>query len=185
MSKGPWKPETKSKHRSRPPVKPIKEADFNAQPANKGAGIPPPLPPISGPGEGSPVGETVGSPGSGAVVFEEGKIKGGLGKAFCSITQGLAAVSNHFLKNSKYEIEFTPVEPEMGDLWAEFAYPVLKLHLPDLEKNPHLVLVMMTGLILSGKIRIKTKEVKPNARGEINPAVGSPNGNTPPDSGVS
>ena len=177
MSKGPWKPETKSKHGKRPAVKPVVFEDPD-KPA-PASSVPPPLAPLSSPSGsgGGPAGDGAAPQPAPGVVFDESKIKGGLGTAFCSVTQGLAALINHLLRSSRYEVEFTPVEPEMGALWAEFAFPVLKLHLPDLEKNPHLVLVLMTGMILSGKIRIKTREVKvygePNRDGDTAPKENS------------
>lgn len=152
MSKGTWKKETRARRADA-------EAQFNSkanQPENEivtdppGSGLPPPLPPL----------EPLRKPNP--AVFDETKIKGGLGKAFCTATQGIANVTNYVLRNTPYRIEFSPVETEEGELWAEFAYPVIKSRLPDLEKNPVTVLVIMTGMILSGKIRIKKKEIPTN-----------------------
>lgn len=167
MSKGPWKAESKAKNKfKRAAIKPLTDKD--------GAAIPSatldPLP--SGPQPLPVFGATPGEPGAippaGGALFDETKIKGGMGKVFCSMTAGLAAILNGALKNTQYTVEFEPVDPAEGDLWAEFAFPVLKMHLPNLEQNPHTVLAVMTVAILSGKIRFTKKERHeyPNPRAE-------------------
>lgn len=173
MSKGPWKPETKQKHKapprrhSRPPVKPPEgdEPVHHGEPVdNSSASHIKPLPLFAGGDAPLPGGEDApaGDADPAAPAFDEAKIKAGIGKVFCTTVAGVASMLNHALRNSAYQVHFEPVEPEMGELWAEFAFPVLKMHMPDLEKNPHMTLVTMTIFILSGKIRVTRKEVKPN-----------------------
>lgn len=173
MSKGPWKPESKTKNKfKRAAIKPLSEKE-SVIPAAVDA---PPSGPQPLPIFGAPSSTDGGIPAAnGPVVFDETKIKGGMGKVFISATAGIAAILNGALKNTQYTVEFEAVQPEEGDLWAEFAFPVLKMHLPNMEQNPHTVLAVMTVAILSGKIRVTKKERydNPSPRTDT-PAASSP-----------
>lgn len=86
-------------------------------------------------------------------------LKSSLGGAFCSTVQGLANLVNYGLRNSPYRVEFTPVDSAEGEVWAECALPVFKAYFPKLQEDPKVLLVVVTVMILSGKIKIKKVEV--------------------------
>lgn len=92
-----------------------------------------------------------------------------LGKTFCSTTDGIARAINGMLKNSSVRIEFEPVSPEEGELWGTFALPVLKEYFPKLQEDPKITLVVMTVMILGGKVKISKKPIV-----EDNPNVTTP-----------
>lgn len=122
--------------------------------------LPPPMPPLGSRNPEMAPGET--RPPGRAAVLDDAKLKDGLAKTFLSVTQGVPRLANYALQNSAYQIEFRPVTPEEGDLWATFALPVLKMYLPNVEQHPVTVLATVTVGILIGKIEIKKKEA-PNA----------------------
>ena len=95
-----------------------------------------------------------------APLMDESKLKAGLAKTFCSTTQGLARSLNFIIEKSGYVIEFSVPSAEEGELWAEFALPVLKQWFPKLETQPGVTLCVVSGLILSGKIHLKKKGIK-------------------------
>lgn len=164
MAKGKWKKKAEARRAVLADAlefgKPISAAGALSEAP---APLEPPAPPVAVPPPLAPL-----EPEPKRAAVKDGidplKIKEGLGKTFCSATQGLANITNYFLRSTPYRVEFTPVAPEEGETWAEFAYPVIKSKLPDLENNPVTVLVIMTGLILSGKIRVHNKQQEaPNA----------------------
>lgn len=168
MSKGPWK-----KKRFKETLADAPPTDSVRATATPGA-IPPPLPPLGGLGTDEPKETGTDAPGSGpGASLDETRLKAGLGKAFCSVTKGLAAFLNTVLKNSAYQIELIAVEPEEGDLWAEFALPVFKDLFPKFQEDPKVALMVITGLILSGKIRIIKKQKEVSNAGTEN--VSTPN----------
>lgn len=123
---------------------------------------PPPLPPIAPP---EPVPSVVAPPPPivpVAAPSSDEKLKDGLAKVFCSATKGLANGLNLALKTTDYEILIDDVSEGESVLWAEFALPVLKTWMPNLQAEPMKACAVFTILILSGKIKVKKKEVSPN-----------------------
>src|SRR5437868_6988719 len=118
----PWK----NKKSPAPKAAPPPSADSPV--LNRPGEIPPPLPPLSAASPDFGPAEPGG--GTAAATFDDTKLKAGLGKTFCSTTQGIANLLNLMLSRTGLVVEFEPVEPEQGELWAEFALPVLKLWFP-------------------------------------------------------
>lgn len=134
----------------------------------------PPLPKITEPA--APVSAPVTAP---APTLNDDKLKEGLAKVFISGTDGLAKGVNlvlDYFPDSDFEIEFERVSEGEGALWAEFAFPVLKEYLPNMQNRPVQALTFFTIAILSGKIKRKKKENKNNEQANGN--TGTPSQET-------
>ncbi len=94
------------------------------------------------------------------------KLKEGLASVFQSGTAGLANAVNLVIKGTLYRVEFSPPSDGESALWSEFALPVLKQYMPDLQNSPVKTLVVFTAIILSGKITIVKKQMEVQDAGQ-------------------
>ncbi len=104
-------------------------------------------------------------------------LKSGLGKTFVSVTKALPYWANVVTDAAKLNLKFEidTVSPEEGDLWAEFAFPVLDKYMPRFKESPEYALAIITGGILLGKLRIKKKVTVYEQRPDDNAATGGAN----------
>lgn len=163
MSKGPWKFGKKKKETvlnfggASEPIEAARVSE-GPEPIHINADRPtqpPPLPPLGAAGPAGP-GPSAAAPNP-APSFDDAKLQAGLARAFVSVVNGLGNAANYALRNTQYSVEVVEVTLPEGELWAVFACPVLKQLMPDIEKNPVAALAVITGMILSGKIKVKNK----------------------------
>lgn len=172
MSKGPWKPETKQKHKAppprhkRPPVALEPDGIMIDPPASRPApDQPAPLPLIGAPDTAAPGLEAAPAAAGGQPVFDEAATKKAIGATFCGLVKSpiIANVASRItVPLGIGEVEFEPVEPETGETWAESAYPCWKLIMAKYADSPWSVLAVTTATILVSKMKTKKKEVHLN-----------------------
>lgn len=178
MSKGPWK-----KRKNSPDVDPGIKLDSPAPILNGDShpsDILPPLPPLSplgsaSPNPGPPAG---GAPSPAAPFMDSNKL--GIAKVFVSSTKAVENILNLSFSWSPYSFQLKEVSQEEGELWAEFALPVLKKYFPKFEQQPEWVLAVVTVGILGGKLKIiKRVTEAPNvgSEGKIISAEAESHGN--------
>lgn len=118
--------------------------------------LPPPLPPMGGTnpppmGVGSaPSAAPVGGPSLSA-------LKPGVGKTFCSVVNALPYWLEKVAPGYQFAVE--PVTSDEGELWAEFALPVIDKWMPKFKESPEYALATITVVMLAGKIRVTKKVV--------------------------
>lgn len=166
MSKGPWKKRPKGS--GIPKGKVVETIDVpthqngHAAPVGEAAPavdtLPPPLPPLSPPDQ-PPV-----RPAGGPVPLsqpDQVALKSGVAKTFISVTKAAPYWANLGAEaaNLKVRFELETVSAEEGELWAEFAWPLIERYMPKFKESPEWALAVITVSILAGKVRIKKREV--------------------------
>ncbi len=180
MSKGPWKNKQKKiKVNVDPPPRPTDEKKPTGDVFKNGfSDVPPPLPPLP------PLEPTI-TPASAAdkatpvTAFDTNALKSGVAKTFVSVTKAAPYWANLVSEKLNFDVrfEFEVVAPEEGELWAEFAWPVIEKYMPKFKESPEYALMIVTAGILAGKIRVKKREEtnhdEPHANGKSRKTVAS------------